>query len=315
MDQHDRIYVAGHTGLVGTALVKRLGKEGFSHLILQSSRELDLRNQEAVSRFYRKEQPDFVIVAAARVGGILANDLYSAEFLYDNLMIAANLIHGAWEHKVKKLLFLGSSCVYPASTPQPMKESQLLTAPLEPTNEAYAMAKLSGIMMCRHYRKQYGADFISALPTNLYGPHDHFDLQTAHVLPALIRKFHEAVVEQRATVEIWGTGTPVREFMHVDDLADACLFLMKHYSSKEPINVESGEEISIRDLAEMIRKVTGYKGEIVYDPTKPEGVSRKLLDTSKLRQLGWESGISLPQGIKETYQWYQTALREDQHAT
>ena len=299
-----RIYVAGHQGLVGSAIVRALKERGYENLILKTSKEVDLRNQASVNTFYAQHKPDYVYLAAAKVGGILANDTYPAEFIYDNLMIEANLIHGAWKSHVKKLLFLGSTCIYPKHAPQPLKEDYLLTGPLEPTNEWYAVAKIAGIKMCQAYRRQYGCDFIACMPTNLYGPQDNFDLRNAHVLPALMRRFHEAKLNGDTQVTIWGTGRPFREFLYVDDLADAALFLMENYSGMEIVNIGVGDDISIKELAELVKRLVEYQGEIVFDPSKPDGTPRKLVDVSKLQELGWHARIQLAEGIKKTYQWY-----------
>jgi GDP-L-fucose synthase len=269
--------------------------------VLRSSKELDLRNQEAVNAFFEAEKPDYVFLAAAKVGGIVANNTYRAEFLYDNLMIEANVIHAAYVHQVTKLLFLGSSCIYPKFAPQPMKEGDLLTGILEPTNEPYAIAKIAGIKLCENYRRQYGCDFISAMPTNLYGPGDNYDLQNSHVIPALIRKFHEAKVKGDKQVVIWGTGSPLREFMHVDDLANACYFLMQNYSDGQFVNIGSGQEVSIKELAEMIKDIVGFEGDLVFDSSKPDGTPRKLMDSTKLRTLGYEAKIGLKGGLEEVY--------------
>jgi GDP-L-fucose synthase len=306
MQPDARIYVAGHRGLVGAALVRRLQAQGYQNLILASSSELDLRNQAAVEAFYQKSLPEYVFVAAARVGGILANDSYPAEFLYDNLMIEANLINGAYRHGVKKLPFLGSTCIYPRMAPQPLKEDYLLTGPLEATNEWYAVAKIAGIKLCQAYHKQYGCRFISAMPTNLYGPGDNFDLQTSHVLPALIRKFHEAKVRGDSSVTIWGSGKPRREFLHVDDCADACVYLMNVYEEYDIINIGTGEDITIHDLARLIKSVVGFNGGIDLDSTKPDGTPRKLVDVSKIRNTGWSPSIALEDGISMTYAWFQS---------
>lgn len=297
-----KIYVAGHRGMVGSAIVRRLISEGFHHLVLRTSAELDLRDQEATEKFFEEERPEYVFLAAARVGGIWANYTQPAQFLYDNLMIQCNVIHAAWKYGVKKLLFLGSSCIYPKLAPQPMKEEYLLTGPFEPTNEPYALAKVAGLKMCLAYRRQYGANFITVMPTNLYGPGDNYDLQTSHVLPALLRKFHEAKIRGEKTVTVWGSGNPLREFMHVDDLADACLFLMRQYDGELWVNCGTGEEVSIKDLAELIKKIVGCKAEIVYDLQKPDGVPRKLLDCSFIHSLGWHHRISLEAGISDVYQ-------------
>jgi len=299
-----KIYVAGHRGLVGSAIMRKLKKEGYNNLVYRTSSELDLRRQEKVEEFFKKEQPEYVILAAAKVGGIQANDKYSAEFLYDNLMIESNVIEAAYQNDVKKLLFLGSSCIYPKFADQPMKEKYLLSGKLESTNEGYAVAKITGIKLCEHYNKQYGTNFISAMPTNLYGPNDNFDLETSHVLPALIRKFHEAKINNEDEVVIWGTGKPKREFLHVDDLADALLFLMNNYDGDQFVNVGVGKDISILELAELIKDVVGFEGEIVNDLSKPDGTPRKLLEVSKLNNLGWKAQISLEEGIKDTYQWF-----------
>jgi GDP-L-fucose synthase len=299
MEKGAKIYIAGHNGMVGSAILRRLQKEGFTNFVLRSSQELDLRNQAAVSRLFEETKPDYVFLAAAKVGGIIANNTYPAEFIYDNLAIQSNIIHQACINKVEKLAFLGSSCIYPKFAPQPIQENALLTGELEPTNSAYAVAKIAGIKLCQAYHTQYGCNFISLMPTNLYGPNDNYDLQNAHVLPALIRKFYEARVEERDIVEIWGTGNPKREFLHVDDLADACLFLMQNYDSPEIINVGTGKDQSIRDLALLIQQCTGFKGELRFNPDKPDGTPRKLLDTAKITKLGWTPQIGLEEGIKK----------------
>lgn len=304
MDLQAKIYIAGHNGLVGSALVRQLTARGYTNLLLRTSRELDLRHQSAVDDFFAQEQPDYVFLAAAKVGGIHANNTYRAEFLYDNLMIEANLIHSAYRHQVQKLLFLGSSCIYPKLCPQPMREEYLLTGFLEPTNEPYAIAKIAGLKLCENYSRQYGVNFISAMPTNLYGINDNFDLATSHVLPALLRKFHEAKVNQSPTVTVWGTGEPLREFLFVDDLADALIFLMQTYDQTDFINVGTGQEISIRELALTLKAVIGYPGDIVFDPNKPDGTPRKLLDVSRLQSLGWQAQTDLKTGIEQTYAWY-----------
>lgn len=314
--QHEaKIFVAGHRGMVGAALVRRLEQAGFSHLICRSSAELDLRDQAAVASFFEQERPEYVLLAAARVGGIIANSTRKAEFLYDNLMIQANVIHEAYRTGVKRLLFLGSTCIYPKFAPQPIRESDLLASPLEPTNDAYAIAKIAGIFQCRSYNEQYGTRFLAAMPNNLYGPGDNFDLTGSHVLPALLRKFHEAKQNGAPTVTVWGTGTPLREFMHVDDLADACVFLMR--AANEPydglltypdapalINVGSGQEISIAGLARLVQQVVGYQGEIVFDTAKPDGTPRKLADSSRLHALGWKHRIELEDGVRDAYRWF-----------
>jgi GDP-L-fucose synthase len=344
MKKNARIYVAGHRGLVGSAILRKLRDQGYGNIILRKHEALDLKNQLEVQRFFDKEEPEYVILAAAKVGGIWANDTYPAQFVYDNLMIQSNIIHSSYLHEVKKLLFLGSSCIYPKDCPQPMREEHLLSGYLEPTNEAYAIAKIVGIKMCQAYNRQYGTNYISVMPTNLYGPNDNFDLQTSHVLPALIRKFHLAKMAagkhhkaiqadelqhgpipgefkkvlgidpdtnrllsdttSRPTVTIWGTGKPRREFLHVEDLADACVHLMKEYDQPDIINVGTGKDIAIQDLAELIAKIIGFKGEVFFDTSKPDGVGVKLLDVSKLNGLGWNALISLEEGIRKTYEWY-----------
>ena len=304
MKTTSKIYIAGHRGLVGSAIARRLASNGFNNLVLKRSAELDLRNQAAVAAFFEKEQPEYVFLAAAKVGGILANNDYPADFIYDNLMIQSNIIHHSYRNGLKKLLFLGSSCIYPKFAPQPMKEEHLLDGKLEPTNEPYAIAKIAGIKTCQSYNRQYGTQFISVMPTNLYGPNDNFDLQSSHVLPALIRKFHEAKLAGKPAVEIWGTGSPKREFLHADDLADACVYLMQHYSDNDIVNIGVGEDIAIKDLALLIKDIVGFSGELTFDTSKPDGTPRKLLDVSKLNGLGWKAGISLLDGITQTYQWY-----------
>lgn len=304
MEKQDKIYIAGHRGMVGSAILRKLQKEGYSNFVLATSAELDLRNQLAVSAFFESKKPDYVFLAAAKVGGIHANNIYRAEFLYDNLMIESNVIHQAYKSGVKKLLFLGSSCIYPKMAPQPLKEEYLLTGALEYTNEPYAIAKIAGIKLCDAYRYQYGCNFISAMPTNLYGPNDNYDLNNSHVLPALLRKLYEAKLREENEVVVWGTGTPRREFLHVDDLADACYFLMQCYNEEGLINIGVGEDISIKDLAEMIREITGYKGDLVFDTSKPDGTPRKLMDVSKLNTLGWKAKISLKPGIEKVFKEY-----------
>lgn len=301
MNRDEKIYIAGHRGMVGSAIKRKLEAAGHTNLVYKSSAELDLRNQQAVSDFFEIEQPVYVFLAAAKVGGIWANNTYRADFLYDNLMIQNNIIHEAYKQKVKKLLFLGSSCIYPKLAAQPMKEDALLTGLLEPTNEPYAIAKIAGIKMCDAYRTQYGCNFISAMPTNLYGPNDNYDLNNSHVLPALLRKFHEAKESNAPIVEVWGSGSPLREFLHVDDLAEACVFLMEHYNEPGHINVGSGTEISIKDLAEMIKEIIGYEGELKWDASKPDGTPRKLMDSTKLNNLGWKARINLHEGITRVY--------------
>jgi len=318
--QHEaKIFVAGHRGMVGTALVRRLEQAGFSPLLCRTSAELDLRNQAAVTAFFEQEQPEYVFLAAARVGGIIANSTRKAEFIYDNLMIQTNVIHEAWKHGVKRLLFLGSTCIYPKCAPQPIRESDLLTSPLEPTNDAYAVAKIAGIYQCRSYNQQYGTRFLAAMPNNLYGPGDNFDLTGSHVLPALLRKFHEAKQTGTPSVTVWGTGTPLREFMHVDDLADASVFLMNlpddqygdlltYPDAPALINIGSGQEISIAGLARLVQQVVDYQGEIVFDTTKPDGTPRKLADSSRLHALGWQHRIELEDGVRDAYRWFVTSV-------
>ncbi|MFN7278625.1 MAG: GDP-L-fucose synthase family protein [bacterium] len=304
MEKHSRIYIAGHRGMVGSALLRRLQQAGHDQFILRTSRELDLRDQAAVAAFFEQEKPEYVFLAAAKVGGILANNTYRGEFLYDNLMIQNNIIHSSWQAGVKKLMFLGSSCIYPKMAPQPLREDYLLTGPLEPTNEPYAIAKIAGIKLCDAYRAQYGCNFVSVMPTNLYGPNDNYDLNNSHVLPALIRKFHEARISGAPTVTLWGTGKPRREFLHVDDLADACVFLMHSYHEEGLVNIGTGEDIEIGALAVMVSRIVGYEGEIVHDLSKPDGTPRKLMDVSKLHGLGWKHAIDLESGIKSVYEEY-----------
>lgn len=306
MNKAAKIYIAGHRGLVGSAIKRKLERQGYQNLLCRTSKELDLRNQQAVEDFFQAEKPEYIFLAAAKVGGIQANNNYPANFIYDNLVMQSNVIDAARRHGVKKLLFLGSSCIYPKFAPQPMQEADLLTGILEPTNEPYAIAKIAGIKMCQAYNRQYGTQFICAMPTNLYGPEDNFDLANSHVLPALLRKFHEAKITEKPTVTVWGTGRPKREFLHVDDLADACHFLMLHYQDNEIINIGTGKDLTIKELAQMIKEIVGYQGEIIFDSTKPDGTPRKLLEVSKIYKLGWQAKISLKEGIKQTYQWYQT---------
>lgn len=301
MNNQSKIYIAGHRGMVGSAIHRRLQEEGFTHFVTRTSAELDLRDQEAVAVFFSKEKPEYVFLAAAKVGGIVANNTYRAEFLYDNLMIQSNVIHEAYKNGVKKLMFLGSSCIYPKLAPQPLKEEYLLTGLLEPTNEPYAIAKIAGIKMCEAYRAQYGCNFISVMPTNLYGLNDNYDLKNSHVLPAMLRKFHEAKTEGKPFVELWGTGTPKREFLHADDMAAACVYLMKNYNEAGFLNIGTGEDLSIKELAEMIKEIVGYSGEIRWDTTKPDGTPRKLMDVSKLHSLGWKASIGLKEGISTVY--------------
>lgn len=301
MNKNSKIYIAGHRGMVGSAIQRKLEAEGYTNLVLRTSTELDLRNQAAVTAFFEQEKPTYVFVAAAKVGGIVANNTYRADFLYENLMIQNNIIHNAYLQGVEKLLFLGSSCIYPKLAPQPLTEDALLTGLLEPTNEPYAIAKIAGIKMCDAYRAQYGCNFISAMPTNLYGPNDNYDLQNSHVLPALMRKFIEAKRNNEAEVTIWGTGAPLREFMHADDLADACFFLMQHYNEPGFVNIGVGEDISIKDLALLVKSTVGYTGQIKHDLSKPDGTPRKLMNVEKLYQMGWRHSISLEAGIKSVY--------------
>jgi GDP-L-fucose synthase len=304
MNKHAKIYVAGHRGLVGSALVRCLQRQGYTRILTRTREELDLTDQLAVARFFESERPDIVLDAAAKVGGIRANNMYPAEFIRDNLLIQTHLIDSAYLSGVRKFVFLGSSCIYPKFAPQPLKEDYLLTGPLEPTNQWYAVAKIAGIKQCQAYRRQYGFDAISLMPTNLYGPGDNFSLENSHVLPALIRKFHEAKVAGAESVTVWGTGTPRREFLHVDDLADAVVFLMETYSDEEIVNVGVGEDLSIRELAELIRGTVGFEGDLVFDPRQPDGTPRKLLDVSRLHGLGWRARIPLKQGLEETYGWF-----------
>jgi GDP-L-fucose synthase len=308
METGDKIFVAGHKGMVGSAIVRALKKAGYLNILTRSSSELDLRDQSAVNNFFHEEKPDYVFLAAAKVGGILANNTYRAEFLYDNLVIESNVIHAAHINGVKKLLFLGSSCIYPKLAPQPLKEEYLLTGLLESTNEPYAIAKIAGIKLCEAYRDQYGSSFISAMPTNLYGQGDNYHLQNSHVIPALIRKFHEAKTHNAPYTKIWGTGTPLREFMFVDDLADACLFLMANYRDKLFVNVGTGQEVSIMDLAYLVKEITGYHGDIKFDATKPDGTPRKLMDSSRLYAMGWKHKTSLREGLAQAYQFFQQEM-------
>ncbi len=304
MQTDARIFVAGHRGLVGGAILRRLKQGGFTNLLCHSQRQLDLRRQGAVAGFFRREQPEYVFLAAARVGGIRANSTFPAQFIYDNLMIQVNVIHQAYLHGVKKLLFLGSSCIYPKFAPQPMTEDCLLAGKLEPTNEPYAVAKIAGLKMCQAYNRQYGTCFISAMPTNLYGPGDNFDLLDSHVLPALMRRFHQSRLQGAPEVTVWGSGNPRREFLHVDDLADACLFLMEHYAENETINVGVGWDLTIRELAEMMARVTGFQGRLRFDSSQPDGTPRKLLDISRLAARGWQARIPLEEGLEQTYRWF-----------
>jgi GDP-L-fucose synthase len=302
MNKTDKIYIAGHRGMVGSAILRRLEKADFQNFITRTSSELDLRNQQAVTDFLLAERPDYVFLAAAKVGGIVANNTYRAEFLYENLMIQNNIIHGAYLAGVKKLMFLGSSCIYPKLALQPLREDYLLTGLLEPTNEPYAIAKIAGIKMCEAYRSQYGCNFVSVMPTNLYGPNDNYDLEKSHVLPAMIRKFHEAKLNNQPVVELWGTGSPMREFLHADDLADACVYLMENYNDSTLVNIGTGEDVTIRELAETVKDIVGYEGELYWNTSKPDGTPRKLMDVSKLNDLGWKHSIALKDGISQTYQ-------------
>ncbi|MCX2837456.1 GDP-L-fucose synthase [Salinimicrobium sp. MT39] len=302
MEKDSKIYVAGHTGMVGSALLRKLEKEGFKNVIFRTSSQLDLTNQEAVKNFFKEEKPDYVFLAAAKVGGIMANNTYRADFLYENLMIQNNVIHQSYLNGVKKLLFFASSCIYPKMSPQPIKEDYLLTGKLEDTNEPYAIAKIAGLKMCENYNRQYGCDFISVMPTNLYGPNDNYDPETSHVLPALLRKFHEAKVEDKVSVEVWGSGEPKREFLHVDDLAAACLHLMNTYSGNVSVNIGTGEDLSIKELAEMIKDISGYSGAITWNRSKPDGTPRKLLDVSLIHNLGWRHKIGLEEGLAKVYE-------------
>ncbi|HZY78747.1 MAG TPA: GDP-L-fucose synthase [Cyclobacteriaceae bacterium] len=314
MEKHARIFIAGHKGMVGSAIYRKLQGLGFDDFILRNSRQLDLRDQAQVARFFEIEQPDYVFLAAAKVGGIHANDTNRGEFIHDNLMIQTNIIHQSFVHGVSKLVFLGSSCIYPKFAPQPIREESLLTGLLESTNEPYAIAKIAGIKMCQAYRQQYGCNFISLMPTNLYGPNDNYDLMNSHVLPALIRKMHEAKMNHAPEVKVWGSGTPKREFLHVDDLADACVFLMEKYDSPEIVNVGTGVDISIRDLANVIKKEVGFEGELVFDASKPDGTPRKLLDTSVINNLGWTPKIELEEGIRMVYKDFmrETGVAEEE---
>ena len=300
-----KIYVAGSNGMVGSAIVRALKAKGYINIVVKSSKELDLKNQQAVHDFFNQEQPEYVFLAAAKVGGIHANNSYPATFIYDNLMIQSNVIQAAYDFNVKKLLFLGSSCIYPKFAPQPIKEEYLLTGSLEPTNEAYASAKIAGLKMCQFYKQQYGCNFISAMPTNLFGVNDNFNLENSHVLPALLRKFIEAKQNNKQEVTIWGSGTPMREFLFVDDLAEACLFLMENYNGIETVNIGTGEDVSIKELAETIMKIVGFEGSLIFDASKPDGAPRKLLDVSKINNLGWKHQTSLENGIQKTLNWIQ----------
>jgi GDP-L-fucose synthase len=309
MEKSSKVFVAGHRGMVGSSIVRKLQAEGYTNLILRTSSELDLKNQAAVENFFKTEKPEYVFLAAAKVGGILANNIYRADFLYENLMIESNVIHQSYVHGVKKLMFLGSSCIYPKMAPQPLKEEYLLSGQLEETNEPYAIAKIAGIKLCENYRRQYGCNFISAMPTNLYGPNDNYDLKNSHVLPALIRKFSEAKELNQPYVEVWGSGKPLREFLHVDDLASACLFLMLNYDEEQFINIGSGVDLSIADLADLIKKLVGFKGEIKWDASKPDGTPRKLMDVSKIFSFNWRPQISLEEGIKQVIDQFELSVK------
>ncbi len=304
MNKNSKIYVAGHRGLVGSAIVRNLQEKGFNNIICRTHKELDLTNQNEVRRFFEEERPEYVFLAAAKVGGIHANNTYPADFIYENLMIQNNVIKAAHDFEVKKLLFLGSTCIYPKMAPQPIKEDYLLTGSLEETNEAYAVAKIAGLEMCKFFKRQYGDNFISCMPTNLYGPNDNFDLKNSHVLPALIRKFHEAKVNNSEVVEVWGTGKPLREFLYVDDMADACVFLMENYDGEQHVNIGTGVEVSIRELAETVKKVVGFEGELVFNTDMPDGTPRKLTTVDKLNGLGWKHKVDLENGIKMAYEWF-----------
>jgi len=313
MNKTDKIYIAGHRGLVGSAIIRNLEKKGFNNFICKTSKELDLTNQADVNQFFEAEKPDYVFLAAAKVGGIHANDIYPADFIRENLQIQGNVIDAAYRNHTKKLLFLGSSCIYPKFSPQPMKEEHLLTGELEPTNEWYAIAKIAGIKMCQAYKKQYGFNAISIMPTNLYGTGDNFNLKNSHVMPALIRKFHDAKINQFPSVDVWGSGNPKREFLHVNDMADASVYLMNNYNDADIVNIGTGEDIKISELVDIIKGVVGYHGKINYDSSKPDGAPRKLMDVSKLKELGWVAAIALEDGVKDTYSWFlenQSALRQ-----
>ena len=304
MNKDDKIYVAGHKGLVGSAIVRSLERNGYTNIIGRSHKELDLTDQAAVRSFFEEEKPDVVVLAAAKVGGINANNTAPAEFAYENMQIQCNVIHAAHVNKVKKLLFLGSTCIYPRMAPQPIPEGALLTGPLEETNEAYAIAKISGLEMCKFYKRQYGDDFISCMPTNLYGPYDNYDLSGSHVMPAMIRKFHEAKINNEPSVELWGTGSPLREFLYVDDMADACVFLLENYSGEQHVNIGTGKELTIKELAETVKKTVGFEGEIIWNKDMPDGTPRKLTDVRKLHELGWTHKVELEEGVRLAYDWF-----------
>ena len=304
MDKSDKIYVAGHRGMVGSAIVRNLQSKGYSNIVGRSHKELDLTSQADVTRFFEEERPDIVVLAAAKVGGINANQTKPAEFAYENMQVQCNVIHCCHQYGIKKLLFLGSTCIYPKMAPQPIPEDALLTGPLETTNEAYAVAKIAGMEMCKFYKRQYGDDFISCMPTNLYGPHDNYDLKGSHVLPAMIRKFHEAKLGNAPSVELWGTGTPLREFLYVDDMADACVFLLENYDGEQHVNIGTGKEVTIKELAEMVKETVGFEGEIIWNDSMPDGTPRKLTDVTKLHSLGWRHKVELEEGIKMAYDWF-----------
>lgn len=304
MNKTDKIYVAGHRGLVGSAIVRNLQSKGYTNIVGRTHKELELTDQQAVRTFFEEEKPDVVVLAAAKVGGINANNTTPAEFIYDNLQVQCNVIQCCHQYGVKKLLFLGSTCIYPKMAPQPIPEDALLTGPLETTNEAYAVAKIAGMEMCKFYKRQYGDDFISCMPTNLYGPHDNYDLKGSHVLPAMIRKFHEAKLSNAPSVELWGTGTPLREFLYVDDMADACVFLLENYNGEQHVNIGTGKEVTIKELAEMVKKTVGFEGEIIWNDSMPDGTPRKLTDVTKLHALGWKHKVELEEGIRMAYDWF-----------
>ena len=306
----DKIFVAGHRGLVGSAIVRNLESKGYTNIVKRTHKELDLKDQAGVNRFFDEEKPDVVVLAAAKVGGINANNTTPAEFAYENMQIQCNVIHAAHTHNVKKLLFLGSTCIYPRMAPQPIPEDALLTGPLETTNEAYAIAKISGLEMCKFYKRQYGDDYISCMPTNLYGPHDNYDLSGSHVMPAMIRKFHEAKVNNAPNVELWGTGTPLREFLYVDDMADACVFLLENYSGEQHVNIGTGVEVTIKELAETVKRIVGYEGETVWNKDMPDGTPRKLTDVTKLHNLGWKHKVDLEEGVKLSYDWFRENYKD-----
>ncbi len=310
MNKSDKIYIAGHRGLVGSAIVRNLEAKGYTNVIGRTHRELDLTNQQAVKAFFETERPDVVVLAAAKVGGINANNTTPAEFAYENMQIQCNVIKCCHDYQVKKLLFLGSTCIYPRMAPQPIPEDALLTGPLEETNEAYAIAKISGLEMCKFYKRQYGDDFISCMPTNLYGPYDNYDLSGSHVMPAMIRKFHDAKINNAPSVELWGTGTPLREFLYVDDMADACVFLLEHYDGEQHVNIGTGREVTIKELAETVQRVVGYQGEIVWNQDMPDGTPRKLTDVTKLHNLGWTHKVELEEGVQLAYDWFKENVKD-----